>query len=360
VLLYIIALTLLNAAIYFAVTPKAAADYQSNQEYLGSLVGLHARLSIIIAIIAIFILQYTAAMAEWDVSRLESMLIFVCFLSFLNLDFYRRAQYILGNTKGSGLVSLKVFIVRICIIFAYQPQSFLEFLVVITISILVVYITKINWFFEISKFNKAFVAQHLLLSKWSIANSLMLWVVMHGLVVFTGYYLEGTLMAVLITLRSISNIFNVLLELLETYLPMKLIGFKLSQVEGVKLIANVATFGLVISFLIGGLIYTYAEELLFMILGDQYSRYWFLLLYLWIGNTMFFLTRLYGVSFRVLINPILELKATFIGFVVLCFCVVLVDLTELHHVVAIMVASQISMGAAQLIITPFKRIPKTS
>lgn len=354
VFLYLVALTLLNSAIYFAVTPLAVANHKSHKDYLGSLAGLNVGVSIILAILATFILKSTSSVVNWEMSWIEGLLIFVCFLSFLNLDFFRRAQYILSNTKSSGYVSLMVFFVRFGLIYLYQPHSFLEFLVVITTSIFIIVITKINWFLEISIFNKTYAMKHFLLSRWSVANVIMLWLVMHGLVAYTGHYLEAALMAVLVTLRSISNVFNVLLELLETYLPMKLIGLKSLRVEGVELIVKVAALGLMASFFIGGLIYIFAEEVLLISLGEQYSRYWFLLLLLWIGNSVFFLTRLFGVSSRVMVNPILEFKSTFIGFLVLCFCVLFFDLTRLHHIVAALVVIQVSIGAAQVLIRPLE------
>lgn len=348
--IFIIATTLFNAAFYFASAPFLKNKWKNDPAYFTSLKYVNLRLSAPVAFVITLASFFASDLPKWEMGWIDVALIFFNIIFFQCFDFYRRSHYLFGSTSHAANSSLLNGTLRLSLIFLYTPSSATQFLIIILFSSVFSLIP--SWIVANKKgvFDSSLIKEHVFYSRWSIGNVLPQWIAIHSPIALAGLFLEAKVIAVLLTLRSVTTVFNVVLELFETYLPAKLIQLKCEgDLEPQRdFIKKTYAFGLSLSFFIGFLFAMYGERLIKISIGEEYSSYWHILLLFWIGNTLYFVGRLSAIVLRVQGGPMHEFIGSVVGSLIVLVIMSTVDNLNVIEITIMLVFTQLAIYLSQI------------
>jgi len=348
----LIAATLFNAAFYFASVPFLKNKFGANSNYLAALRYLSLRLMLPVAFLISVASLFTSKLSNWDMSWIDFSLVFLNLALFLYFEFYRRSQYFFGSTLYAAKSSILIGVARLLLIVVFSPESINQFLTITVISYLVVVFPTWNKSDKKSDVDFNLIRQHIVYSKWSISNIVPQWIAIHSPVVLAGFFVEAKVIAILLTLRSVTSVFNVVLELFDTYLSSKL-GKLMANGESMmpyRFLKKIYAAGILLGIVIGVLIYIYGEAVLKASIGIEYSKHWFLLMLFWIGNVLYFVGRLSAISLRVKGGPLYEFMGSLVGSFVVMALMLLIDSFSIYSFAVVLIFSQLALVLTQLLI----------
>jgi O-antigen/teichoic acid export membrane protein len=157
---------------------------------------------------------------------------------------------------------------------------------------------------------KALAREHLHLSRWSVWQALFNWIAFLQAFVL-GYFYSAESVAILVSIRSIGNAANVLLEQLETIVPVWFahLAGKIGLTELKFSTGRLLLMGILIWIIGVLLILVFGKFAIRLILGERFEPYSFILLIAWFGNGIYFVNRVAGLYWRSQKN----VKAEFFG-----------------------------------------------
>ena len=350
--IFLIATSLFNAAFYFASVPFLKNKWGPRPNYLASLSYLSFRLVLPVAFLIAIASFFTSGFSNWNMSWLDFSLVFLNLALFLYFEFYRRSQYFFGSTLYAAKSSILIGVARLLLIVVFSPESINQFLTITVISYLVVVFPTWNKSDKKSDVDFNLIRQHIVYSKWSISNIVPQWIAIHSPVVLAGFFVEAKVIAILLTLRSVTSVFNVVLELFDTYLSSKL-GKLMANGESMmpyRFLKKIYAAGILLGIVIGVLIYIYGEAVLKASIGIEYSKHWFLLMLFWIGNVLYFVGRLSAISLRVKGGPLYEFMGSLVGSFVVMALMLLIDSFSIYSFAVVLIFSQLALVLTQLLI----------
>lgn len=319
VLVYIVAVYFFLLFLNIALYPSGAAVLGSKKEehekvaYLSLLAQCQgytaAFFSVLLGILILLLNTYY----DW---RLEyhDVFIILLFLFFQQLaDFYRRSSYIFFTAREAARSSLLVYVPRILLlsIIDGDNQSHVYMILALTAVPPVVYLHKSCGLKVRISVILSELDEHFRFSRLLVGSAIISWGWSFIPLFVLGYYRGNESVAVLGSMRSLTNISNVFLEQLEISVAAKLPKlYSNGEVSGISLlISKIVLFGGVFWILGLLIIWFFGELLLGYVLGDYYVDYKSVLFILWISILLYFFSRIVSIYARSLFNQ----KAEFVG-----------------------------------------------
>lgn len=295
IIIYSISL-LLNSAFIFQKASVNAPLHKDKVAYYHELLNVQVYLNLlntgVLTVIA------------WNIIDIDgyNIILFAIFLFFQQLtDFERKTAYICKTKKDALLSTILTYPLRIVMLALLPIQSSQDILVIfILTSITVPLLQRIkntNYVKFSGKLN--IVKLYVLESKWLIATAILSFMWGRLPVIIVGETLGIAAAAIFMALRSLTNIANLGLELLETYFS-PVLGRKYHK-------AKPSYFSLMIQvFLVGftlwccGFVvfYGFNEKIVSFLYTTAYSQYAKILVLFWIIGLAIFLSRLLFIHMR--------------------------------------------------------------
>lgn len=143
------------------------------------------------------------------------------------------------------------------------------------------------------------IDSHVHLSKWNVVNAPLAWGGLHLPLLMIGAFAGKEAAAIIGSIRGITTFMNVLLELLETYVPTWLAS-KIKKDGELPRAPSVRLLGVGGAIWIAGFIaFWFAGEwVLRLLLGERYASYNAVLLIIWGANGLYFIGRVISLHFR--------------------------------------------------------------
>lgn len=326
-----IALVLLNISVYFSSANIMSNEVGSRPRYEHLLLSSQTVTALLAAILALAGLLVFHVALEWRVSVTEAMLLII-FLTVQQIaDFLRRSGYVFGRIGNATVQSLWLYGARIGAILYFRPDTLVGFLLAMLLPTVPVALAGLGRMFHgISRFggaqdNAGVVRHHLSLSKWNIYNAPIRWAGLHLPIMLAGALHSVEAAAILGTIRAITTFANVLLEMLETFVPAwlssRLHGGNKALRHGSLTLLYV---GLAV-WIVGALaIALFGEAVVALMLGEDNRQYTPILYIIWVGNGIYFTGRTIGLYFRMKKNALLEFAGLVAGALVLPFVLPLI------------------------------------
>jgi len=233
--------------------------------------------------------------ASWNITGLETVF-FIVYLALQQfVDFYRRTSYIFKTPIRALLVSALIYIPRVALLALLEYSSFLGVLFILILTSVPGFVLFIGDILKYKKYAlvglKKFARIHFIESRWLIVSGPLSWLWAYIPVFVLGKVGGLSAVAVLASVRSISNVGNTVMELLETVVAAKAGVHQASHPSRMKdYMWLVFTVGILI-WSVGLLFLLIAgDELIFYTIGRKYEGYGDLLLILWgvVGLTLVF------------------------------------------------------------------------
>lgn len=306
-----IALVLFNASALFSVAPMLRLEVSDTAAYKQTL--FYAQCIIALAGAALFVLLFSVFgdVLEWDATTKEMSYLFAFLVLQQLADFNRRSGYVFNTIVSAALLSTGILSIRLVLLFLLKPDQVETFLLLLAVSAIPGALAALSSGLSSRKNadESNLFQKHISLARWNMLSTPLQWSGLHLPILLVGALAGSGAAAILATIRSLSTIANVFLELMETYVPMWMSTHE--QRHGDKGLRSVVVRLYAIGFAVWAVaalvIATFGEALLALLLGRPYADYWPILLLLWIGNGLFFLGRVYGVRYRVMRRTSVEL-----------------------------------------------------
>lgn len=327
-----IALVLFNVSTFFAVANILCKETESRRyEYV--LLKNQAFTAVLASLVVLAGLLVFREPLGWRITASEATLL-LAFLAIQQLaDFLRRKEYVFGNIANATLQSLWLYGARIGIILYARPEAVTGFLLAMLLpAVPLALIGLANLFrerslFGDSKANADLVRRHLSLSKWNIYNAPVRWTGLHLPILLTGALYSVEAAAILGTVRAITTFVNVLLEMLETFVPAWL-SSKLQSGEQSLRHGSMMLFHIGSAVWIAGAaaIFLFGEAVVAYMIGEDYRHYTPILYIIWAGNGIYFAGRTIGLHYRMRKNALFEFVGLTTGAIALLFALPLITL----------------------------------
>ncbi|MBE9490584.1 MAG: hypothetical protein IMY67_09850 [Bacteroidetes bacterium] len=273
--------------------------------------------------VSLFLFQLLVSGSFSNVLWVESGLVAVFIAVNQMIDYERRILYFSAHSplKGPALVSTVGFLVRVIALVIVQPGTFEEFMITLIIfSLPALYFSVKRFSYSPNNDFILFVAQQIKNGKWMTLNIPVNWAWGQAPVFIVGAFLGLRAAGVYAAIRSISNIANVVMEMIPTYFASRLSNLfssgKMNEYKKYMLVyvgAGVMAWGLALS-----VIFLFGENILELLLGDGYSSYWKLFLLFWIFNILVFFTRFQFIHLRFVEKTYVTPLANLVGVFALC------------------------------------------
>jgi len=255
----------------------------------------------------------------WDITKIETVLLFIYLILQQLVDFRRRESYIFTSILDAIRSSSITYVVRVALLILIQPSTIYDVLLILVISSLwsaMLFLLGLDKSALMSSYSiRAPLKEHIRLSKFSVFNAPLSWIMFFLPIFILGVFHSPAMSAVLLSVRSISGVVNILLELLQTFIPVWMVnifnkdgGMALKETSGMLL-----KFGLLLWVVVLVFIFIFGNQILHFILGGEYASYVDILLIVWIGNGIHFISRVIGLYWRSTKNPKVELMSSIGG-----------------------------------------------
>ena len=328
-----IALVLFNIATFFSAANIVCREVESRARYRHVLLTGQTATALMASALALAGLLAFREALQWRITAYEAMLLLVFFAVQQIADFLRRSGYVFDRIGNATLQSLWLYGIRIGALLYFRPQSVTGLLLAMLLPAVPLALIGLGGLvrsrsgFGDAKANADLVRFHLSLSKWNIYKAPIRWAGLHLPILLAGALHSVEAAAILGTIRAITTFANVLLEMLETFVPAWL-SSKLQRGEaalrqGSRLLLY---FGLAV-WLAGALaIALFGEAVIAYMLGADYRHYTPILYIIWGGNGIYFAGRAIGLHYRMRKNLRFESVGLTAGAVALPFVLPLIAL----------------------------------
>ncbi len=320
---------LLNVALFIYAAPLVSFSTPHLDYYRSSLRMAQTAWAMLLAAIIAAAFSLYGGMIGWEVSGQEAGLLWLFLAAQQIADYRRRANYVFRNAAAACKVSMVTYGLRIGLLLLVRPDDISGVLVVLIVAALVSatpLLVRIP-FARTEKLApaeaKALLGEHAQLSRWAIFQALLGWVSYSMPVFVLGFYYSAESVAILIGIRSIASAANVLLELLETIVPVRFahIAGKMGREELRFSTGRLLFIGGVLWFLGVLLILVFGGLAIKLILGEKFEPYSFILMIAWYCNGIYFVSRVAGLYWRAQKNAKAEFFGSVGGFLLFLGCV---------------------------------------
>lgn len=308
-----IALVLLNVSAFFSVANIVFNETGYREHYRLLLLKSQALAAPLAAAMILAGLIIFGDALEWHITLVEAVLL-SAFLAFQQAaDFLRRSEYVFGQIGNAAWQSLWLYGARIGAILYFMPETVIGFLLAMLLPAIPV---SLAGFRDLFKF-RALAGEvgaaaelfrvHLKLSIWNIYNAPIRWAGLHLPIMLTGALHSVEAAAVLGTIRAVTTFANVLMEMLETFVPAWL-ATKLNDGRHALRRGSLTLAKLGAAAWIAGMIAIacFGEAAVAYMLGEEARRYSPILYIIWAGNGFYFAGRAVGLHYRMRKNFLFE------------------------------------------------------
>lgn len=270
--------------------------------YRKRLAGTQVLLAAISALVSASVVGILSVPSGWNISAGEGAAMLLFLLVQQLADFDRRASYIFRTPSRALVSSAAVFTARISLLVLIRPDSIFQVLLILFVSGLFPALLTASaglkgglalngaWNFLKGQSNDA---------KWLVVSGPLAWVWGAIPVFMLGGFVSMEIVGIFITVRSLANIANVLMEILETEFAAKAGRLYVNNRHGFETLFTKTRFRGVMFWAAGAvLIFALGEFSLKLLFGEAYSGYGYLLLAFWACNGIIFLAQLNAVMLR--------------------------------------------------------------
>lgn len=302
-----LAVLLINLAFLFQGASVRAPHENDKDGYRSMLLVTQHGLSVVlVAVIGVLLLMYGPHIG-WEPGFREIAYFLLFLVVQQHADFERRAAYIFGDAREALNVSLRVYPLRIAALAAFQPETIEQALLILLLSAVPGIIGAYRKTKRPRPFGKheiSGLSRHLKFSGWLIATA-PLGILWSYIPVFVLGWIEGPgSVAILVSMRSLANVANVLMEVVETQSPIYIARTAVNQgkaaagqvaVRVLKIGGTLWVAGLLAIAMVG-------QQAVSAIFGSLYVQHVPLLMLLWFSYGVYFVTRVYGLKHRAFHN----------------------------------------------------------
>lgn len=312
-----LALLLLNISAIFQGASVRAPEEANKKNYLSVLAGAQVLIALKFSLITSLFFFFCGELIGWMPSTNEALLMLIFLFLQQLADFDRRISYIFFSSHRAVISSALMYPLRLLLIIYVKPDNVSTLLVLLIISTLLPICITIKRGMPgiFSKANLSSMLHHFNFSKLLVASAPLGW-----LWSFFPIFVLGTIhsreeVAILASIRSLSNVANILMEQMETVVAAKF-GRTLHE-EGHNSL-NLLSWKLLIYgsllWLTGFIIISlYGKEIVWLVLGKKYSDFHLVLWITWLAYGVFFLARVVGLKQRIFKNLWIEVSGNMGG-----------------------------------------------
>ena len=274
----------------------------NKERYLQSIILMSGTLTILSSIILCALMYWLAISASWAVTINTLILLFLFLVLQQATDFLRKAAYYAHEQTKALWISIMMYPLRI-VSLVISPVVTIDDVLVIFIGSCVIPLIWFGKLFIIK--NRYPIAQLSRIGLWHLKSSMQLgvmavitWAWNQFPVFFLGA-LQGTAaVALLVSLRSLSNLFNVVLEVLETSFASSFAKAYAAAGNWKELIKKEYLSGLALWIVGLGSLILLHEVIVRFALGSNFIEYDYLIVLFWVSQGLTFLFRVEGVKLR--------------------------------------------------------------
>jgi len=272
-------------------------------EERSQLAGFQVIIGVCIACVLATIVAFIGALSGWNISGGDVFSIAIYLLFQQLADFDRRGSYLFSAPNRALASSAVMYGLRLLLLWIFPPNEIADVLVLLIISTIVPALITVRA--SLASFGRhrdlsQFGLSQIFKSRWLIASGPISWVWGNAVTFVVGLFSGLASVGVVITIRSVTNIANVGLEMLETYGAVALSRSESrsqSNYRNVKrrlLIVGLSiwTLGLISVIFLG-------EFMVMILFGSEYAEYWYFLLPFWLLNLWIFLFKLAAIELRI-------------------------------------------------------------
>lgn len=297
-----LAVIIFNMASIFQWASVQAPNLSDKEGYRRKLAGTQVLLAVFSAVISTSVVGALSVPSGWSMSAGEGAAMLLFLLVQQLADFDRRAAYIFRTPKRALASSATVFTARILLLILLRPVSILQVLLILAASgLLPALFTAAAGFKGGIGLNGAwnFFKGQSGNARWLMASGPLAWSWGAIPVFVLGSFISMEVVGVFVTIRSLANIANVLMEILETEFSANAGRLYVSDRSGFESLFRKTRFRGLLFWAAGSVfLYFFGQFSLELLFGEAYSGYGNLLLALWACNGIIFLVRLNAVMLR--------------------------------------------------------------
>ena len=299
------ALLLMNiAGIFQGAAVRAPA--QERNSYQISLARLQILQALSLSILVCAVWLGIGDVLGWQTTVIEVMLLFTFLMVQQLADFDRRSAYIFSGTKRAIYSSTALYPFRIIGLFIIRPETISQVLLMLIVSalipaVLTIFVAGRARSKSVQSWIKATKA-HLKYSLLFIVGAPLGWLWAYIPIFMLGSMHSKEQVALLASIRSISNIANVLMEQVETKVVAD--WARLQHQNGAQVldveVSRLLNIGAIFWFAGMSVILMSGQEIVGFILGGLYAKHWPLLAIGWLAYGIYFIARIFGIKHRTL------------------------------------------------------------
>lgn len=301
-----IAAIVLNNGILFQWAGVQAPKETEKRKYKISLAYFQALIGGIFSLLIVIAFYFWGEAIGWKTSGNEAILFGIFLVIQQAADFLRRAAYIFTDPMQAVYNSALIYPIRVLLIIVIRPSNVSTFLLILILSSVLPII-----FAGLIKWDKKFIGsltlqeiKSFIVSHWSGTKALVLGGPLGWLEAFLPVFFLGNItgieaVAVLTSVRSIANLTNVFMEILDTSVAAKVGILYTQSIEKFNSYLRKLLFWGGAAWFISFLVIVFlGPKILLFILGANYAQYNGLLLLLWVSQGLNFLFRVDGIRIR--------------------------------------------------------------
>jgi len=312
------ALLLMNIGGIFQGAAVRAPAQQRNS-YQISLARLQILQALSLSILVCAVWLGAGHVLGWQATAIEVMLLFTFLVVQQLAEFDRRSAYIFSGTKRAIYSSTVLYPFRIIGLFIIRPETVGQVLLILIVSALIPAVLTIlvagrarsesvqSWI----KATKA----HLKYSLLFIVGAPLGWLWAYIPIFMLGSMHGKEQVALLASIRGISNIANVLMEQVETKVAAN--WARIQHQNGAQVlemeVSRLLSIGAIFWFAGMSVIWMFGQEIVVFILGGLYAKHWALLPIGWFAYGIYSLARIFGIKHRTLGSNYVEFVGGIFG-----------------------------------------------
>lgn len=299
---YLLTGTINQTALFITAGMRAARE-RDHGALLSALADFQVLLGLATAAVLAAILFSTGDVIGLVPSAGEVLAVGAFFLVQQFADFDRRTAYIFATPGRALASSLAVFPARAALLLALRPQAMLDAVLIVTATALVPAAITVarKWRHRAPLAQRwAFIKGHSVLSRWLVASIPLAWAWNQVPVYFLGNKLGLAAVGAYVSVRAVTNVANLALELLETYFFPRLARVAHDGAPGAYRRMILAVLAVGFGFWVAGLlvVLTAGPWIVGTLVGAQYVQYNDVLAWLWLAALLTFAFKVDGIDAR--------------------------------------------------------------
>lgn len=301
---YMLVFMVANAWIYQNIMAMGVEKLQRENYFLHYL-GLN--FGLVLAAFPIVFVAYLLLVSAEQAHLMWLSAVLVSFFVACNqlVDFQRRLLYYTKKMffYSPVQVSLIGFFLRIIVLMIFQPATFVDFMLILILSSLPIVLVQfcLLWNAKLEGL-RAFTIQQIQDGKWMTLNIPVNWAWGQAPVFIVGSFLGMHVAGIYAAIRSIANLANVAMEMIPTFFASRLsklftTGNQKGYQQYMRYLIGAGIFAWALGIVV---LFIFSEDILLLVLGEDYQAYSVLLWLFWGFNLALFLTRVQFLHLRFL------------------------------------------------------------